>query len=124
MDINKVISEIKKMEGTDVETGLEYCASDEEIYVETVQDFLEDDRGSAVLEAFNNNDIDSYHINAHALKNLCYTLGLNPLGDKAKELDDAAKIKDFDYIKAHNEELMLMYKDYTGRLSAILDENS
>ena len=91
MDISKVISEIKKIEGTDVETGLEYCASDEEIYVETVQDFLEDDRGSAVQEAFSKNDIDAYHRNAHALKNLCYTLGLNTLGDKAKELDDAAK---------------------------------
>ena len=122
MDISKVISEIKKIEGTDVETGLEYCASDEEIYVETVQDFLEDDRGSAVQEAFSQNDIDSYHINAHALKNLCYTLGLNTLGDKAKELDDAAKIKDFEYIKAHNEELMSMYKDYTSRLKTIIEE--
>lgn len=122
MDISKVISGIKKIEGTDVETGLEYCASDEEIYVETVQDFLEDDRGSAVQEAFTQNDIDSYHINAHALKNLCYTLGLNELGDKAKELDDAAKIKDFEYIKAHNEELMSMYKDYTSRLKTIIEE--
>ena len=122
MDIKKIISEIKTIEGTDVETGLEYCASDEEIYVETLQDFLEDDRGSAVLTAFNDDDIDSYHINAHALKNLCYTLGLNPLGDKAKELDDAAKIKDFDYIKAHNGELMSMYKDYIERLKRILEQ--
>lgn len=122
MDIKKIISEIKTIEGTDVETGLEYCASDEEIYVETLQDFLEDDRGSAVKQAFDSSDIDSYHINAHALKNLCYTLGLNPLGDKAKELDDAAKIKDFDYIKAHNGELMSMYKDYIERLERILEQ--
>ncbi|MCR5773193.1 MAG: hypothetical protein K6G87_18380 [Butyrivibrio sp.] len=120
MDANKVISEIKDIKGTDVETGLEYCASDEQIYVETVQDFLEDDKGSAVEDAFIKNDINLYHINAHALKNLCYTIGINFLGDKAKELDDAAKVKDFEYIKAHHEELMVMYRDTTGRLKDIL----
>ena len=78
MDINKIISQIKEIEGTDIETALSYCADDEEIYVETVQDFIEDDRGSAVNEAFIQEDIDSYHINTHALKNLCYTIGLVP----------------------------------------------
>lgn len=119
MDYSNVIAQIKKIEGIDVEAGIEYCAFDEEIYVETVQDFLEDDKGSAVEQAFNNNDIDSYHINAHALKSLCYTLGINFLGDKAKELDDAAKVGDFEYIKEHNEELMVMYKDTTARLAAL-----
>ena len=122
MDINKIISQIKEIEGTDIETALSYCADDEEIYVETVQDFIEDDRGSAVNEAFIQEDIDSYHINAHALKNLCYTIGLVPLGDKAKELDDAAKAGDFGYIKAHNDELMKAYTDTVSRLTAIVNK--
>lgn len=121
MDINKIISKIKEIEGTDIETALSYCADDEEIYVETVQDFIEDDRGSAVEQAFMKEDIDMYHINTHALKNLCYTIGLVPLGDKAKELDDAAKEGNIDYIKAHNGELMDMYKDTVRCLKAILN---
>lgn len=121
MDINKIISKIKEIEGTDIETALSYCADDEEIYVETVQDFIEDDRGSAVEQAFMKEDIDMYHINTHALKNLCYTIGLVPLGDKAKELDDAAKEGNIDYIKAHNGELMDMYKDTVRCLTAILN---
>lgn len=123
MDANAIISKIKFIEGTDIETGLEYCASDEVIYVETLEDFLEDDRGNALQGAFESGDIDTYHINAHALKNLCYTLGLNALGDKAKELDDAAKANDFDYIKSHNEELYSMYIEVTSKLRTIIDES-
>ncbi|MCR5831627.1 MAG: Hpt domain-containing protein [Lachnospiraceae bacterium] len=104
----------------DQEVGLEYCAGDEEIYLEVLEGYLEEDRREELAKNFAEQDLAAYRVSAHAIKSTSLTIGATELSAKAKALEYAAADGDLDFIKEHNDELVAMYSDILEKIKAAL----
>lgn len=102
------------------EVGLEYCADDEEIYIEVLEGYVEEDRRdelNALLEA---EDWANYRVVVHAIKSTSLTIGAEELSQKAKALEMAAAESDADFVKANHQDMMDMYSDILTKIKGAL----
>lgn len=104
----------------DKDMGLEYCAFDDEIYVEVLQGYVEDDRRADVEKAYNESDWGLYRTLVHGIKSTSLTIGAPDLSAKAKALEMAAASSDEGFIKANHQDMMNDYADLLGKLAADL----
>ncbi len=105
----------------DTETGLMYCAGEEEFYREMLASYLENNKSDAVAEAFGKEDIENYQILVHALKSTSLTIGATEVSEQAKELETAAKNKDWEFICGHHEKMIENYKVLMERIDGVLN---
>ena len=111
------------MEGFDflnTEMGLEYCADDEEIYLEVLEGYVEEDRNEEIEALFNAENWPEYRVVVHAIKSTSLTIGAEELSEKAKALEMAAAEGNGDFVKANHQEMIDMYKDILSKISAAL----
>ncbi len=99
--------------GINVEKGLDYCCGEEDFYLEMLQIFYGQsaekiEEIAALYEAANWAD---YAVKVHALKSTSLTIGAEHLSELAKALEYAGKNKDTDYIHAHHEGLLHLYRE-------------
>lgn len=104
----------------DQEVGLEYCAGDEEIYLEILEGYLEEDRRGELARCFEAEDLPAYRVSAHAVKSTSLTIGATELSEKAKALEYAAADGDMNFIREHNDEMIAMYTDILDKIRAAL----
>ena len=121
MDLPEEYRWIEDVEGISVEEGIVYSGGAEgflgalKMFVETL------DENAAVIEkAYNDNDIKFYTVKVHALKSSARIVGASALSDLAKQLEDAGKTNDVEFIESHNEQLLADYKAFRDKLSGIL----
>ncbi len=107
-DLNKLAQA-----GLDVKTGLTYTMNDKEFYLDIISDFVNEyeERSAALEKDFVDKNWKSYGINAHSLKSLSKTIGLNSLADEALVLELAAKNGEPEKVEANHEALLTHYKD-------------
>ena len=77
----------------DVSSALQYCCDSEELYLDIVGTYLEEDRYGLISEYFAANDLENYRIQVHALKSGSRTIGANALYEEALRPEDAAKFR-------------------------------
>lgn len=65
------------------------------------------------------NNLENYQIKVHALKSTAAMIGAMELSEKAKELEQAARNRDFARIRENNEDLLKEYREYKQILSGI-----
>ena len=112
--------------GIDIKTGLHYCQKDEEFYKEILLQYVKNGPGKH-LDAdrfFGNKDYANYAIVVHALKSTSKMLGAIRLSDLAKELEDAAKAGDEEFIKGHHETAMTEYKRLVEGIAKVYGKSS
>lgn len=102
------------------EMGLEYCADDEDIYLEVLEGYVEEDRREELNQLFEQENWPEYRVIAHAIKSTSLTIGAEELSQKAKALEFASADGDGDFIKAHHQEMIDMYADIITRISGAL----
>lgn len=100
----------------DTETGMEYCMEDEDLYLEIIQDYIDNSRKEELEKAYKESDYHSYCVSVHALKSTSKTIGAMKLSELAKELEDAASREDAAYIASHHDSLIAKYDELLGRL--------
>lgn len=111
------------MEGFDflnTEIGLEYCADDEEIYLEVLEGYVEEDRSEELANLYASEDWAEYRVIVHAIKSTSLTIGAESLSEKAKALEMAAAEGNADFIKANHDDMMADYKDILQKISNAL----
>ncbi|MBQ7625284.1 MAG: Hpt domain-containing protein [Clostridia bacterium] len=88
--------------GLNVEEGVSFCAEDPDFYEEMLSDFADaaPREAEALNTALSENDLAAYAITVHALKSSSKMIGARDLSEKARELEQAAKSKDADAVKA------------------------
>lgn len=106
----------------DTETGLTYCAGEEEFYQEMLMSYLSNDKRQDLGEAFEKEDVDNYRILVHALKSTSLTIGAVEVSEKAKALENAAKNQNWDFVQKNHEELLKEYEILLGRINEALNE--
>ena len=100
--------------GVDVSKGLAYCQDDEEFYESLLRQYLDEsaEKMSILSKSFKEEDCANYEIYVHALKSTSKMIGNLDLSEKAKELENAAKNKDMDFIKENHQSCMDDYKEF------------
>jgi HPt (histidine-containing phosphotransfer) domain-containing protein len=121
MELPEEYSWIEDVDGISVEEGIVYSGGAEgflgalKMFVETLEE------NAAVIEkAYNDKDIKFYTVKVHALKSSARIVGASELSDLAKQLEDAGKINDVEFIESHNDKLLSDYKAFKDKLSGIL----
>lgn len=102
----------------DFEKGINYCAGDEEFYIDVLNDYVEENRKAEIEDLFSSENYADYAVEVHALKSTSRTLGFEKMGNLAEKLEHAAKDGDTDYVKANHAEAM----EYLAKLLASIKE--
>jgi HPt (histidine-containing phosphotransfer) domain-containing protein len=94
--------------GIDVTSGLDYCANDEALYFEMIDDFITscDGKLREINRLFLDKNWRDYEVSVHALKSNARMIGAMSIYEQAKKLEDAAEGGDIEYIKKHHEDLI------------------
>lgn len=111
------LDNLKKL-GIDVSQGLAHCADDTEFYLEILSDFCESQKEKCdELEKFlSTGRFEEYGIKAHAIKGNARTLGIVALADVALGMEQAAKNKEFEYIRNNHEAFISEYERITENI--------
>ena len=117
--------------------GLEYSNGDEAMFKSVVEMFcnLKDEKQKKLQAAFEAGDWKNYTVFVHGLKSTALSIGGEPVGNVAKELEKAGNIlknvnssesdkhKAEDYIKAHHAEAMNLYDKLVEEARRYLEGN-
>ena len=104
----------------DAEMGLEYCADDEEIYLEVLEGYVEEDRSEELESLYAAENWPEYRVVVHAVKSTSLTIGAEDLSAKAKALELAAADGDAAFVKANHDDMLEDYKDLLEKISNAL----
>lgn len=112
---------LEQLDFLDTETGLTYCAGEEDFYREMLVSYLENDKRQDLVRAFGEEDTENYRILVHALKSTSLTIGAVELSEQAKALEMAAKENNWDYIQDNHEEALEAYNVIRERIDGVLN---
>ena len=106
----------------DADTGMHYCADDEELYRDILSAFVEsaEERAQRTEALYEQKDWEEYKVAVHALKSNAKTIGALTLSEHARELEEAAFRKDEPYIEAHHASLQKMAEELTKEIQKLL----
>lgn len=107
----------------DTESALKYCCDSEELYLEIIGTYLEEDKTELITQYLDEQDIENYRIQVHALKSSSRTIGASALSDEALKLEMAAKTEDTDYIAENTERVIDEYKTLMEKLRSALNNS-
>ena len=107
--------------GMDLAEGLKYCDGDEAFYVSLLKLFAGeyDEKRGKMDEYFAAKDLKNYEILVHALKSTLKMLGNPALSERAREMEFAAKQRDYEKIAAHHAALMTDYSLLTDAIREV-----
>ncbi|MCR5684099.1 MAG: response regulator [Lachnospiraceae bacterium] len=109
------VYDLKKLAdaGIDTKAGIGFCAGDKGFYAEMLSDYTgcAQEKGSALEDAYAQNDWKNYQVLVHALKSTSKTVGLMDIYELALALENAAKSEDAEFILGHHDDLMRIYRD-------------
>lgn len=107
----------------DVLLGLEYSIEDRAFYFEMLRMFTEQSKIPELNQCFEEAGWDKYHNLIHALKSNAMSIGLVRLSEEARQLECAAKRKDYGYISSCHKEVMEYYEECIHKLRNSFSNN-
>ena len=105
--------------------GLKRCAGIHEIYIESLEAFVEDgnDGLNEIPQSLQSGDLNSYSTHVHGIKSALHTIGADDISQKAYDLELAANNNDLDYIKSHNDAFIDSLTTLVGEVEGFLDKD-
>ena len=105
-----------------MEMGLDYCAGEEDFYLEMLQMFVSqaEDKKQELETLYKTANWEDYAVKAHALKSTSLTIGAERLSAHAKTLEQAGKNGDTEYIRANHSVMLEMYDEVCGSIAVQL----
>ena len=105
--------------GINTQLGLDYCAGEDDFYMEMIQIFCaqSEQKRAEIASLYEEENWADYATKVHALKSTSLTIGAEALSAQSKELELAGKRGDVDYIRAHHSDLMRAYADLCANIA-------
>lgn len=105
-----------------VEDGIEMCAGDEELYLEVLEEALEEgeEKIPLIRRLYEQRDYEQYLIEVHGLKNAMRSIGANHLSEAAKIQEFAVKEQTYEKIDENVEALLMEYQAVVDALKELL----
>lgn len=104
-----------------VTSGMAFCCSDTEFYLQIILTYLEEDKTADIIKAYNEKDYENYRILVHALKSTSRTIGADDMSEEARKLEMAARENNIKYIEENTERVLLLYNDLMNKIKNVLD---
>ncbi|MCR4922446.1 MAG: response regulator [Lachnospiraceae bacterium] len=121
-EINSCLYDMEKLKlkGVNTKSALNYCANEEGLYFEVLDEFVSGyEKKIEILKSlFESANLHDYEIEVHSLKGNARTIGADKVYQEAKALEEAAGRKDREYIEKKQEELF----EYCRSLSDAIRE--
>ena len=97
--------------GISVSTGMEFCADDAGFYADMLKEYISSaaEKKEKLGKFRDDGDTEQYRILVHALKSGSKTIGAMKVADMAKELEDAAKNGDTEFINEHHDAFIELF---------------
>ena len=105
----------------DTAMGLEYCANSEEVYLDILNEFRNDDRREELITFFAERNWERYRISAHAVKSSSQTISATDLYEIAREIEEPLKTMDFQPALDLHELMIVKYTDVLEMLNRVLE---
>ena len=133
MDVEEADLPVKEMElaeeygwlhtvdGINVEEGIRYSGGAEG-FVNSLKMFVEtlEENANSIEKAFKDEDIKFYTVKVHALKSSARIVGASKLSNLARQLEDAGKTGNIDFIKENNDHLLEKYRRFKEKLAELI----
>ncbi len=115
-------SALPEESGISVSTGMEFCADDIGFYADMLNEYVSSsaDKTEKLGKFRADGDTEQYRILVHALKSGSKTIGAVKVAEKAKELEDAAKRGDTEFISEHHDAFTELYGETVNVIKAAL----
>ena len=123
-ETNDVISRLVSY-GVDVNKGLYYSQNDREFYISLLAQYAKESpvKKNLMKKSLDENDLAAYAIQVHSIKSTSKMIGAMQLSEAARELEEAGKKNDREYIDANHEAMLVMYDRILSILPAAVDES-
>jgi CheY-like chemotaxis protein/HPt (histidine-containing phosphotransfer) domain-containing protein len=109
-----------RVEGLDAEKGLERFGGDGKSYVDSLRSYVV--HTPPLLEAARATDaLADYAITVHGIKGSSYSVSADLIGQKAEQLEHAAKTGNADFVKRENETFINAAEEFIANLTGLLD---
>ncbi len=117
---------LSSVEGLDYDTAMGFASNNEELLEEIILEIAREceERVARIQSALKEKDMDSYQREAHSLKSLMATIGLNDLSEFARKLEKAAEDKDIIFIQAESWNLISRYQDTCLKLNSAVRQKT
>lgn len=108
--------------GFDVEAGIEMCAGDEELYLEVLEEALEEgeEKIPLIRSFYEQRDYERYLVEVHGLKNAMRSIGAKHLSEAAKVQEFAVKEQTYEKVDEEAEALLTEYQSVVDALRELL----
>jgi len=107
----------KKIEGLDISKGVERFNGNEQIYIEVLKTYAESVESMLdTVENVTEENLNAYKIKVHGIKGTSYDVFAEKIAADAKDLENAAKIGDYEFIQSHNEDFVKNTRSVLGNI--------
>ena len=106
----------------DVKAGLEYCADDEEIYVEMLQEYVASPLCRNVDSCYKNGDWDNYRFYMHVLYDSSIAIGAVSMAEKFLNLENACREVRMTVVHEKHELAMALHAELIENIQRGLEE--
>ena len=106
----------------DVKAGLNYCADDEEIYVEMLQEYVGSPLCRNVDNCYKNSDWDNYRFYMHVLYDSSVAIGAMSMADKFRNLEIASRESRMKVVQENHELAMALHAELIENIQRGLEE--
>lgn len=113
---------LKKIDGLNVDEGIKHCGGFEE-FMAALKVFANSIASSSeeIQNFYDAEDWKNYTTKVHALKSSARVIGANNLSELAKNLEDAGNADNISEIKNKTSTLLKIYRDFSEKLSPLIE---
>ena len=104
--------------GLNVNAAVEYSCGEEDLYLDLLSDYANscEDKCKELDSYLNEEDMKNYSILIHSLKSSSRIIGADAVSALAKDLEDASKKNDIDFVSINHEIFIENYKALAAKL--------
>ena len=106
----------------DVKAGLNYCADDEEIYVEMLQEYVGSPLCRNVDSCYRNSDWDNYRFYMHVLYDSSIAIGATSMAEKFRNLETASRESRLKVVHENHDLAMALHAELIENIQRGLEE--
>ena len=106
----------------DIKAGLNYCADDEEIYVEMLQEYVASPLCRNVDACYRNSDWDNYRFYMHVLYDSSIAIGAVSMAEKFRNLENASRESRLKVIHENHDLAMALHAELIENIQRGLEE--
>ena len=104
--------------GLNTDAGIEYACGEEDLYLDLLSDYAKgcEDKCKELDSYLDKEDMKNYSILIHSLKSSSRIIGADAISAQAKDLEDASKKNDIDFVQLNHDNFKERYKSLAAKL--------